>query len=40
MRGIDSRMATLRHETIIEREASVWPAVKRILGERDFNLVI
>jgi nucleotide-binding universal stress UspA family protein len=40
MQRIDSRMAGLSHETVTLREGSVWSAVERVLGERDFDLLV
>jgi len=40
MRRIDAQMAGFRHETVTLSEASVWCAVERILGTRDFDLLV
>jgi nucleotide-binding universal stress UspA family protein len=40
MKQIDSQLAGLRHETTIQREASVWPAVSRAIEEDDVDLIV
>lgn len=40
LQRIGSQMAGLQHETVTVNEASVWSAVERILGSRDFDLLV
>jgi nucleotide-binding universal stress UspA family protein len=40
MRRLDSQMAGLHHDSVTVRDVSVWPAVERMLGEREFDLIV
>lgn len=40
MQRLDSQLAGVSHDTLIVREASVWPAVEKVLQERDIDLLI
>jgi nucleotide-binding universal stress UspA family protein len=40
MRRLDSQMAGLQHDSITVRDIAVWPAVERVLQEREFDLMV
>ena len=40
MRRLDSQMAGLQHDSITVRDVAVWPAVERVLQEREFDLMV
>jgi nucleotide-binding universal stress UspA family protein len=40
MQRLDSQLAGVLHDTLVTREISVWPAVERVLQERDVDLLI
>jgi len=40
MRRVDSQMANLAHDTVTVRDVAVWPAVERMLQEREFDLIV
>jgi nucleotide-binding universal stress UspA family protein len=40
MRRLDSQMAGLQHDSVTVRDVAVWPAVERVLQEREFDLMV
>jgi nucleotide-binding universal stress UspA family protein len=40
MQRVDSQLAGLQHETIVERGFSVWPAVQQAIQDRDIDLIV
>jgi nucleotide-binding universal stress UspA family protein len=40
MQRLDSQLAGLPHETLILRETGVWPAVERVLRDREIDLLV
>ncbi len=40
MQRLDSRLSGVPHDTLVVREVNVWPAVERVLQERDIDLLV
>jgi len=40
MRGLDSELAGVEHETIVERGIEIWPAAEQVIKEQAIDLVV